>query len=295
MSWIRRYPARALLVVGTVIAAQSVLWEWVRMRPDYRFLVEPWSLRGLRLTQGRVVAILAIGILLLAVLSWSRTSERLGARASWIVGGIVIVAASVIAFIAAPDAREYSPSTIHALAIGYGAALTLTMLYRDLIARRLGGRWIYSTVLVYLVVANVLFVVLRGVLVDEQIEVGLWLIVALGLAVAFLPAVISPPAELGVNRILILSVALAWFVEAVSAGAARSTLVRLQLEAAGTAAQYKDVQITSGMILAFIGFALAFVGAVAIWAQRRDQIAALQRARQQRAAAEDSLAELATQ
>ena len=105
----------------------------------------------------------------------------------------------------------------------------------------------------------------------------------------------SPPAELGVARILIISVAFAWFVEAVSAGAARSTLIRLQLETTGSAAQYKDAQITSGMILAFFGFALAFVGAVALWAGRRDQIAAQQRASQQRAAAEDSLSQIAAE
>ncbi len=296
MTWIRQNPPRALLIVGALIAAQSVLWEWVRMRPDYRFLIEPWSLRGYRLTQGRVVLVLAIGILILGMVSWSKWTESNGARAGYIVGVGVIVGAGLIAAIAVSESRDIKLNDIGGIGVSLTAALVVTVPFRDFAAKRFGNRTRYAAPAVLLVSFLVVFLaVVRPLLVGERITTQLWLIVAVALLLVFIPMVTSPPAQLGVARILIIAVAISWLVAAVSAGAARSTLIRLQLEATGGAAQDREAQITSGMMLAFVGFALAFLGAVALWAGRRDQIAAQQRASQQRAAAEDSLSQLASE
>ena len=46
-----------LTILGLAIMAQSILWEYVRVRPDYRFVIEPWSQRGYDINQGWVIAI----------------------------------------------------------------------------------------------------------------------------------------------------------------------------------------------------------------------------------------------
>ena len=57
-----------LTIVGLAIMALSILWEYVRVRPDYRFVIEPWSQRGYEIDQGLVIALGAILIAVIAVL-----------------------------------------------------------------------------------------------------------------------------------------------------------------------------------------------------------------------------------
>ncbi len=289
---IRRNPARAMLVVGTMLGIVSIAWEYSRMRPDYRFLVEPWSLRGYQLTQGRVVAVLSAGLLVLAIVAWSRFDKRISGF-GFMVAAAVVVAATLIAAVVSPEPREYSANGIGALAMAGGIGLVVALAYRDVVARRIGGAAGYLTWPIWIITSVVLWVVvIKPNFIDDSQTIELWVIVLALLTVFFLPAVLAPPRSLAVNRILILSVATAWGVAVISAGAVRSTLLRKQLEDAGVAAQYKDTQITSGMMLAFFGLLLALLGAIALWAKRRDELEAQRRARQQREAAERSMEEL---
>jgi hypothetical protein len=88
-------------------------------------------------------------------------------------------------------------------------------------------------------------------------------------------------------------------------GAMRSTLIQVQTETfeagveAGldadllfTPGRYQDTQITSGYFLANIGMLLIFIGAVTLWAKRRDHILNVQRADRQRMAAQMSAEEI---
>ncbi|MGI9667532.1 MAG: hypothetical protein ACR2N2_10570, partial [Acidimicrobiia bacterium] len=56
---------------------------------------------------------------------------------------------------------------------------------------------------------------------------------------------------------------------------------------------YKDTQAAGGWWLAGLGATILFVGAVGLWAKRRDVVAAIARARKQREAAETSAKEIA--
>ena len=55
MGFYKRNRSLFLIVLGTGLMAASVLWEYVRMKPDYRYIVEPWSIRGYETTQGWVI------------------------------------------------------------------------------------------------------------------------------------------------------------------------------------------------------------------------------------------------
>jgi hypothetical protein len=72
----------------------------------------------------------------------------------------------------------------------------------------------------------------------------------------------------------------------------RVTLDQAQLDATGLTAEIKNLQITSGVLWAWFGGLVAFVGAVGLWAQRRDEIIAVERARKQQEAARESESQL---
>ncbi len=290
---LRRNPARVMLVVGTVMAIQSIAWEYVRMRPDYRFRVEPWSIRGYELTQGIVVSALAAGLLLLAVITWNRIDVRVPGF-GYMVAAAVLAAAVAVTAIVSPDAKEYNLNDLAAMVVAIVSGAVVALVYRDTVAKRLGEAGKYATIPIWLVSAFLLWLlVVTPLLVDETQTLELWVIVLVVLLAFFVPAVLSEDRSLAVNRILILAVTATWLVQLLSAGAIRSTLLRKQVEEIGVAAQYKDTQITSGMMLAFFGLLIALLGAVALWAKRRDELEAQRRARQQRRAAEESMEELA--
>jgi hypothetical protein len=60
----------------------------------------------------------------------------------------------------------------------------------------------------------------------------------------------------------------------------------------GISAQYKDTQAALGWWVAGFGAFVLFIGAVGLWAKRRDIVSALARARKQREAAEKSAREI---
>jgi hypothetical protein len=105
-------------------------------------------------------------------------------------------------------------------------------------------------------------------------------------------AVTGKPSELAANRMLIFSTLAGGATIALSAAAARINLLGDQLALDGIVGQYKDTQVTSGYFVALFGILVAFVGAVSLWAKRRDIIINQQRAEKQRAAAEASAAEI---
>ena len=293
MRWIKKNPAQFLLVAGSILIAQSALWEYARMHPDYRFLVEPWAIRGYSTTQGRAIGVMGVGLFILSVIVFTEyKSDK-----AWLgpaLGVAVWIAAIVIALVAAPEEVDVKLGTLAGLAVSLGiawVALKLAINFLSGTIEALSRKPVQYLALIVLFLALFLFI-LNPLVVDETLGLNLAIVVAVLLAGPIILAIGSPPRELVANRVLINSVLGVWIVVGTSGGALRSTLLRLQLEQQGVAAQYKDAQITSGLILAWIGCLLLFVGAVALWARRRDAISAMKRAAQQRAAAVESVAEL---
>ena len=74
----RRWLLRSLGVIGALLVIQSIIWEYARMFPTYRVLVDPWSIRGFDTVHGSINV--AIGLALLgavALTTWSRATERI--------------------------------------------------------------------------------------------------------------------------------------------------------------------------------------------------------------------------
>jgi hypothetical protein len=139
--------------------------------------------------------------------------------------------------------------------------------------------------------------VLAGLLVYDRAlsgrSVPAWVLVLLLMSTLSVLMVARAPHELAPYRLMLIGVALTWVITMVCAGAVRSTLLGAQLEAAGIAAPYRDIQITSGVMIAWAGGLLAFAGSVALWARRRDELQERSRAGAQLAVAEISAAEFA--
>ncbi len=72
----------------------------------------------------------------------------------------------------------------------------------------------------------------------------------------------------------------------------RVTLDQAQLDATGLTAEIKNLQITSGVLWAWFGGLVAFVGAIGLWAQLGDETSAVERARKQQEAARKSESQL---
>jgi hypothetical protein len=116
-------------------------------------------------------------------------------------------------------------------------------------------------------------------------------LVAVAYGILLLGAVAGRPRELATVRVLLVSVVGGWIYITTMAGSVRSSLVTEQMET-GIAASYKDTQITSGIMIAFIAALIVFAGAAGIWAERRDRLTVLARAKRQHEAALESAAEL---
>ena len=280
----------AIGVLGSLITVQSYLWEYARMRPDYPFIVTPWSMRGYETVHGSIA--IATGLLaLIAVLAvaW-RGSEKVG-NGILITVGMVAGATAITAIFGGGD---------YALTPGFPliALLTIiigTVLYRLVMSVAKGTRlattfWLRQLTLILLLAATAF--VLNTAIGGTRVSMPQW--AAIGVLFVLLAAMsISPePRELAANRMLMFSSVVAAAALALSAGAVRSGLLALQREAGGVPALYKDTQVTSGHLMAVFGMVLVFFSAVALWARRRDAILTAQRAQRQREAAEASAAEI---
>lgn len=284
---------RLLSVLGALIVIQSVAWEYARMRPEYQFIVEPWSKRGYEIVHGSVAA--TLGVLLLGFILLILWSGSMHPGKSPLIAGAMWIAAVAVAVIYADEDVTVDPSLFLSMVFGAFAAYVVVRAVTGSFGERLpawlrtgGGSflmWLGGTIVI-----GLLTQVVAG---DDPISMPAWVAIAVVVGLLALMAVGSSPRELAANRMLIMSTIGAWIAVALSAGAIRATLLRLQTEnMAGLSGDYRDAQITSGWFLAQLGFLLMFVGSVAMWARRRDIIINRQRAARQRAAAEKSAAEI---
>ena len=291
----RRRIFTSIGIIGGLLTAASILWEYARMNPAYRFLVDPWSFRGYESVHGAIALVIGLGLAAVAFVTKStRSTERQPAIAIVVA---TAVAATVIAFVFDPGDD-----------IGFNAFLAIVFGFLfALIAMRLNQRRLmndlpigakpktsvsFFTWLAAFVVFSVILILVSGSIDSLSFPI----VVALVFLLLGALSVATNPLELAAARMLIYSTVLAGAAIGLSGGAIRSTLVRLQTDpesTIGIAAQLKDTQVTWGYFLANIGIMLVFFGAVGQWARRRDALQAAARIAAQRAAAEASAAEIA--
>lgn len=276
-----------LTVLGMAIMAQSIAWEYVRVEPTYRFLVEPWSIRGYDVTQGLVIATGAVVIAVMAVLlSYGNLKETLTHS---IIGVAVLVGFGVVAAILT-DAKDVKvPFVVHVF-LAIVAAVVIRSQLEGFIPeswskRRRAAR--FGIWLAGFLVA--LFAIIGPLLQNEQ---PFWIFIAVGGSIMGALALFRPPEALAGRRMVINGIVAIWVMSMAMSASLRVTLDRAQFDLNGISADVKNLQITSGVLWAWLGGLVAFVGAVGLWAQRRDEIIAIERALKQQEAARESEAQL---
>ena len=260
------------------------------MHPQTSYIVDPWAMRGFETVHGSVI--FTIGLLMLASGLLTTFEFSLNAMYSRGLAALMGLGAVGVAFIYGTDDRTMGGGVIGwtlAILAGYilrkAAAKVLPNLLPDLSStiRSLIGLGI---LVVGALLANLLF--FGG---ESTARPWVWVAIVAVLAVGL--AVVGQHAELSANRMLIFSTVGGALAIALSAAAARMNLLAAQFEEmGGVSGQYKDTQITSGYFVALLGMLVVFIGAVSLWAKRRDVIINRLRAERQRAAAEASAAEI---
>lgn len=289
MGFYKRNRSLFLIVLGTGLMAASVCWEYVRMKPDYRYIVDPWSLRGYETTQGWVILAMGVALLVLAVPLSLRLLKGTLVE-SLILAGATTAFATFVPILA--DAPDQEPGGVLVWSLAALLGLAAVAVAVRFLPKDLRGAW--RNLARFGILAGV--IVLAGLVVYDRLLAGrsvpLWVLVLILMLTLDVLTLSRPPYELAPYRLLLIGVTLAWVVALICAGSIRSTLFRLQFEQMGIPAEYRDIQITSGILLTWVGGLLAFAGSVALWARRRDELQEHSRAGQQLAVAAVSATEL---
>ena len=269
---------------------QSVVWEFARMRPDYQFLVEPWSIRGFEIVHGQIYFALGLTALISFLLVWWEGSQIIRNAIAIIV--FMIAAGTFLAARFSGDPYTFTPG---APVIGGGAIILGVSIFRFLKGSVHRGRLLESFIarlISGLVIIGIVGFIINALIGGQEQTIDIWVGILAILILLGILSIATTPRELAANRMLMYSTATAALAMALSAGAVRSTLFRLQAEAGGVPAQYKDTQVTSGHLIGVFGMLLVTAAAVMLWAKRRDAIQTATRAAKQRAAAEESAREI---
>lgn len=272
-----------LTIVGLLMMAQSILWEYVRVRPDFRFLIEPWSQRGYEVSQGFVIASGAVLIAVIATLTVAGIIKETKLHGAIAAG--VLVLYGVVASIAV-DAKDIKmPFFINVL-----LAAVMGIVLRSVLEGYIPEEWKkrrratrFGMWLVGFLIA--LFAVINPLLTGTR---PVWVFLAVVGVVLSLLSLYRPPAALSTRRMIINAIVAIWVMSMSMSAALRHGLEHEQFLLNGVSADAQDLQITAGVMLAWLGGLLAFSGAVGLWAKRRDEIGALERARKQQEAARES-------
>ena len=282
---VKRYRPQLLLLSGAAITMASIVWELARMNPQTPYLVEPWAIRGYESVHGSLA--FTIGALVFAAGLLTMIEKSLKPLYSVLIALLMALGAIGTAAVYGTDDRTMGGGLtgwVLAIAVGWIAkGLVVTRLPE--MASALRSLASLAIVVVTALVMNLLIFGSESV-AQPVVWVGIAALILFGLAAS------GKPIELAANRMLIFSTVAGGFTIALGAAAIRANLIAAQLDLDGVAGQYKDTQVTSGYFLSLFGMLLAFVGAVSVWAKRRDIIINQQRAEKQRLAAEASAAEI---
>lgn len=281
----------ALTTLGLLLLGSSAAWEYVRVRRDYRYIVSPWSLRGYETMQGKVIAATAAVLLVITLLlAFGRIGRtRFG---SMIVAAGMVGWSVGIALVADTGDRTLSFLGMALIAM-IGAGLVTNLAASSIGERARNsfkgairfGAWLAAFALL-------LFGVLNPIFGGKERPVWLIFLVLFGILAA--QAILRHPSALAGWRLLMLATMSIWITAITMASALRVDLLQRQAETSGVAVEFGDAQITSGVLIAWVGGLLAFVGVVGLWAKRRDEIATSERAHRQQEAARESELQLAS-
>ncbi len=276
---------------------QSLFWEYARMKPDNNYLVDPWSARGMDSIHGTVFLVLGAALLIAGLIVASDWTKE--PRNSLLAVGGIIVAAVLITTVFAGDESATLGGGLSGGVLGLGIGY---LIYSGLrrygtysggkdspISQFMSG----STGSIALLVLLLAGIFLSGIIFGDGREMAAPLAILVVMLLLGALMALGKETSMAANRMLIGTSVVAGTAIGLSGAAIRSTLVRLQAVGGNIPGEYRDTQVTWGYFLANIGVVIFFMGAVMLWARRRDVVQAQRRAAKQRAAAEESAAELA--
>ena len=282
------------IALGPAMLISSYVWEFARTNPDYKFLIEPWAMRGDEMVQGEVYVALGV-VLLIAGLatSWERATKPLY---SVLIVAFIVVAGAAVTSNYSETTFNLTISPVLGFLLATIVSISIALALRSQLRNRLKifSRALPLFAVSFIVVMGLISVTVLNTTVSTEAWIALLVVMLFSAAVALA----IKPIDMAANRLLVMAVVTTWGVIVFSAGAIRQTLIDTQLStvqadgSTGIAAQYKDVQAASGWWLAGFGLTVMFIGAVGLWAKRRDLVAALARAKKQREAAEISAREI---
>ncbi|MEN8114592.1 MAG: hypothetical protein ABFS21_09410 [Actinomycetota bacterium] len=283
--------SKIAVTLGPAIVMASIVWELARTNPAYGYLVEPWSMRGYELTQGWTYFAAGLMLFLLGLAVSPKRAVELPYSAT--VVGVTTLVVTVLAAAFGPDAVSLTFSGLITALLTILLTLMIYRTFKSLVLPRVPALDRFSArVLIGVGLLVALFLVISTTVGGSEISLNPGLAAFVGVGLLGLFALATPPHGLAANRIVIYMSVLGGALISLSGGSLRTTLMEAQVEAIGVSAQYKDVQVGYGWFIALFGILVMFVGAVALWATRRDIIIARARAREQRAAAEKSAQEI---
>jgi hypothetical protein len=282
------------IALGPAIVIASVVWEFARTNPDYNFVVTPWAMRGTEMVHGDVFAALGIFLLIAGLAaSWERATKPLY---SILIVAFIVIGGTVVTATYSDTTFNLTINPVLAgfLALVIAAAISISL------RSQLGGRvaLLKRALPTFVIFFVVVFGLFSATIMNTTLTTDSWIALLVVMLFSAAVALAIRPIDMAANRLLVVSVVAAWSVIVMSAGALRQTLIDAQMAtvqtdgATGVAAQYKDVQAASGWWLAGFGLTVMFVGAVGLWAKRRDHVASVARTTKQRDAAEISAREI---
>ena len=282
------------IALGPAMLISTYVWEFSRTNPDYKFLIEPWAMRGDEMVQGEVYVALGV-VLLIAGLatSWERATKPLY---SVLIVVFIVVAGAAVTSNYSETTFNLTISPVLGFLLATIISISIALALRSQLRNRLKifSRALPLFAVSFIVVMGLISVTVLNTTVSTEAWIALLVVMLFSAAVALA----IKPIDMAANRLLVMAVVTTWGVIVFSAGAIRQTLIDTQLStvqpdgSTGIAAQYKDVQAASGWWLAGFALTVMFIGAVGLWAKRRDLVAALARAKKQREAAEISAREI---
>jgi len=282
------------LAVGPAIMMGSITWEYARNSADYTYLVQPWSIRGHETIHGWIIV--AAAILLLIGGLFTSMERSMQPRYSALIVGYIVLGATAFAAFFAKDSITVTFSTLYIIFLSFMLAGAISLSLRSL--RGDSIKWFRRSFLTFIPLFVMFFLLLTATVSGTSVTVATWLFVfVLMLSIGVMSLAIKP-VDMGANRMMIIASLLGGGVVWFSAGAIRQSFIEIQLETDqggglfGVAAQYKDTQAASGWWIAGLGTFIIFIGAVGLWAKRRDIVAAIARAKKQREAADESSREI---
>jgi hypothetical protein len=286
------------LVLGPIIMIASVAWEYARMKPSFNFLVQPWALRGYDVTHGWVIVSMGVLLVVGGVLTAWEGSGKPAVSAA-VTTYLAVAATGFAAFFTIGTDRAVTELTIEPVSgiiVSTVLAASIALSLRSLLKDR---SVVFKRAFPMFIVLFVLFMLaISATILGNALSIQTWLLVLIVFVVMAGLSISIRPAAVAANRMMIFTTVAAWMVVVLSAGAIRQSLITAQKAyvyadgTTGISAQYKDVQTAGGWWLAGLGITIAWVGAIGLWAKRRDIVAAMARARNQRAAAEESAKEI---